>query len=216
MKATFGRVNSQTVEQLKATVGEKNVLTQEEERQKYSWDESCTPRPRLPEVVVKPVDTAAVAGVLALANKERIPVTPRGSGTGVSGGCVPLFGGILLSTEAMNRVLKVDKGNFVAVAEAGAPLSALYQAVEQRGLYYPLYPGEKSASIGGNVATNAAGMRAIKYGVTRNFVLGLEAVLPTGEVIRTGGKFVQCSTAYDLTQLLTGSEGTLAVILIVS
>ena len=112
----------------------------------------------------------------------------------------------------MNRVLEIDEGNFVAVVEAGASLADLCEAAEEHGLYYPIYPGEKNATLGGNVATNAGGMNAVKYGVTRNFVLGLEAVLPTGEVTKTGGRFVKCSTGYDLTQLIVGSEGTLAVV----
>ena len=114
--------------------------------------------------------------------------------------------------ERMNRILEIHRDNFVATVEPAVTLEELYEAVEEHGLYYPLYPGEKTAALGGNVATNAGGMRAVKYGVTRHFVLGLEAVLATGEVIETGGKFVKCSTGYDLTQLITGSEGTLAVI----
>jgi len=112
----------------------------------------------------------------------------------------------------MNRIKEIDADNFIVVAQPGLRLMDLCQAVEAEGLYYPLYPGEKSAFIGGNVATNAGGMRAVRYGVTRNFVLGLEAVLSTGQIVRTGGKYVKCSTGYDLTQLLVGSEGTLAVI----
>jgi glycolate oxidase len=149
---------------------------------------------------------------LKLANQKIIPVTPRGAGTGLSGGAVPIYGGIVLSLENMNRILEIDKDNFVADVESGVILTDLYQAVSEEGLYYPLYPGEPSAAIGGNVATNAGGMRAVKYGVTRHYVMGLEAVLPSGEIIKTGGKFVKSSTGYDLTQLITGSEGTLAVI----
>jgi glycolate oxidase len=178
----------------------------------YSHDEAPIPNPHLPELVVKPRDTMEVTKVLALANEALIPITPRGGGTGLSGGAIPVHGGIVLSLEKMNRIKEIDENNFVAVVEPGVLLKDLYEAVESRGLYYPLYPGEKSAHIGGNVATNAGGMRAVKYGVTRNFVLGLEAVLPTGQILRTGGKFIKCSTAYDLTQLLVGSEGTLAVI----
>ncbi len=114
--------------------------------------------------------------------------------------------------EKLNRIIEIDEPNFCVTAESGVTLADLCAAVEERGLYYPLYPGEKSATIGGNVATNAGGMRAVKYGVTRNFVLGLEAVLPTGEIIQTGGKYIKSATGYDLTQLLIGSEGTLAVI----
>ncbi|MFQ5999916.1 MAG: FAD-binding oxidoreductase, partial [Candidatus Bathyarchaeia archaeon] len=153
-----------------------------------------------------------VAKILSLANEENVPVTPRGGGTGLSGGCVAVSGGILLSLERMNRILEIDEENYVAVVEAGVTLADFYKAVEARGLYYPIYPGEVSSTVGGNVATNAGGMRAVKYGVTRHFVLGLEVVLPTGEIIETGGKYVKVSTGYDLTQLIVGSEGTLAVV----
>jgi glycolate oxidase len=208
----FKPVTSHVVKKLRLLLGKENVLTQQEEMKPYSYDEAPLPKPHIPELVVKPRDTTEVAKVLALANEVRIPVTPRGGGTGLSGGAIPILGGIVLSLEKMNRIKEIDEDNFMVVVEPGVLLKDLYQAVESRGLYYPLYTGEKSAHIGGNVATNAGGMRAVKYGVTRNFVLGLEAVLPTGQVVRTGGKFVKCSTAYDLTQLLVGSEGTLAVI----
>ncbi len=123
-----------------------------------------------------------------------------------------MYGGILLSLERMKRILGIDRENFVAVVEPGVTLADLYNQVEQQGLYYPVYPGEMTATIGGNVATNAGGMNAVKYGVTRHNVLGLEAVLPNGEIIKTGGEFVKCTTGYDLTQLIIGSEGTLAVV----
>ncbi|MBT3363953.1 MAG: FAD-binding protein [Chloroflexi bacterium] len=193
-------------------VGAKNVITGHEEMASYTGDESPTSKPHYPDIVVKPGDTAEVAAVLALANQNKIAVTPRGAGTGISGGAVPIKGGIVLSMERMNRILEIDADNFVVVTQPGVRLMDLCQAVEAEGLYYPLYPGEKSAFIGGNVATNAGGMRAVRYGVTRSFVLGLEAVLSTGQIVRTGGKYVKCSTGYDLTQLLIGSEGTLAVI----
>ncbi len=139
-------------------------------------------------------------------------MTLRGAGTGLSGGCTPRPGGILLSLDRMNRILEIDEANHVAVVEPGVTLGELDTETAKRGLVYPIFPGENSASLGGNVATNAGGMRAVKYGVTRNQVLGLEAVLPSGEVMRTGGKFVKVSSGYDLTQLLIGSEGTLAVV----
>ena len=212
MKSKYGEVTAEVIDALRGIVGEGNVSIERDELERYSCDEMCLPKPHPPDVVVKPGDTPSVAKVIALANEKRIPVTPRGAGTGLSGGAVPIFGGILLSLERMNRIIEIDAENFVAVVEPGVLLSDLYQAVEERGLYYPLYPGERSASIGGNIATNAGGMRAVKYGVTRHFVLGLTAVLPTGEVIESGGKFVKCSSGYDLTQLLIGSEGTLAVV----
>ncbi|MCX8127040.1 MAG: FAD-binding oxidoreductase, partial [Dehalococcoidia bacterium] len=153
-----------------------------------------------------------VSELLRYASNKLLPVTPRGAGTGLSGGAVPIYGGILLSTERMDRIVEIDTDGFTAEVEAGVTLDRLQQAVEAEGLYYPVYPGEKAATLGGNIAANAGGMRAVKYGVTRHFVLGLEAVLPSGEVIRSGGKFVKCSSGYDLAQLLIGSEGTLAVI----
>lgn len=208
----YRKVTEGVLRKLKTIVGEENVLTDKDELEKYSCDEMPVPKRFLPEVVIKPTSTLKVSKVLRLANKEKIPVTPRSGGTGLSGGAVPIYRGILLSLEKMNKIIEIDEENFVAVVEAGVTLLDLYKAVESKGLYYPLYPGELSACIGGNVATNAGGMRAIKYGVTRNFVLGLEAVLPTGKIISSGGKFIKSSTGYDLTHLLIGSEGTLAVI----
>jgi len=210
-QSVYGEVTDDLIASLQDIAGEKNVLTGDE-RENYSRDETARVLRAIPDVVVKPEDTSSVASILRLANREKIPVTCRGGGTGLSGGAVPIHRGIVLSLERMNRILEIDADNFVATVEPGVTLAELFQAVEERGLYYPLYPGEKTATLGGNVATNAGGMRAVKYGVTRHFVLGLEAVLPNGEIIQTGGKFVKCSTAYDLTQLITGSEGTLAVI----
>jgi len=208
----YADVTGELIETLKHIAGDDSVSTDQGDREKYSCDEMPISKHYLPQVVVKPTDTAAISGVLALANERLIPVTPRGSGTGVSGGCVPLFGGILLSLERMDRILEIDTDNLVAVLEPGVTLADLYSMADKHGLYYPCYPGESGATIGGNVATNAGGMKAVKYGVTRHHVLGLEAVLPTGEIILAGGKFVKSSTGYDLTQLLVGSEGTLAII----
>ncbi len=207
----YGKVTDDILTSLTEIVGNKNIVTGDE-RENYARDETPKLKPVLPAVVVKPENADSVAKILKLANEKNIPVTPRGGGTGLSGGAVPIYGGIVLSLERMNRILEIDEDNFVATVEPGVTLSDLYPAVEEHGLYYPLYSGEMSATIGGNVATNAGGMKAVKYGVTRHFVLGLEAVLPTGETIQTGGKFVKCSTGYDLTQLIIGSEGTLAVV----
>jgi glycolate oxidase len=203
---------NEVVEGLRAIVGEENVLADDGIKEEYARDEGLTVKPCSPEVVVKPGSTEEVAKILRLANEKRVPVTPRGAGTGLSGGCVAVCGGILLSLERMNRILEIDEENYVAVVEAGVVLADLFKASKARGLSYPIYPGEESATLGGNVATNAGGMMAVKYGVTRNHVLGLEAVLPTGEIIEAGGKYVKVSTGYDLTQLLVGSEGTLAVV----
>ncbi len=212
MKDRYGRLTERTIGELIDIVGKDNIFTEKDQLEGYSYDETPLARPSAPQVVVKPTHDHLIARLLRFANKERVPVTPRGAGTGLSGGCVPIYGGIVLSLERMNRVLEIDRENFVAVVEPGVTLSDLCNQAEQQGLYYPLYPGEMSATIGGNAATNAGGMNAIKYGVTRHNILGLEAVLPNGEIIRTGGKFVKCSTGYDLTQLIIGSEGTLAVV----
>ncbi len=212
VKSEYGRGTHQIIKELVAMVGKGNISTEKNEIERYSCDEMPLPKPCAPQVIVKPTDTHSIAKLLDFANKKRIPVTPRGAGTGLNGGCIPIYGGILLSLERMNRILEIDRDNFVAVVEPGVTLSDLHNEVEKQGLYYPLYPGEMTATIGGNVATNAGGMNAVKYGVTRHHILGLEAVLPNGEIIQTGGKFVKCSTGYDLTQLIVGSEGTLAVV----
>lgn len=210
-ESLYGRVTAEVVDSLRSMLGTENVSVGEDTKN-YSRDEAPNAMASMPDVVVKPTNTGLVAEVMALANEMLIPVTPRGAGTGLAGGAVPIYGGIVLSLEKMNRILEVDENNFTVNVEPGVVLRDLYQAVESHGLYYPTYPGELSATIGGNVATNAGGMRAVKYGVTRNFLLGLQAVLPSGEVIETGGGYIKCSTAYDLTQLIAGSEGTLAVV----
>src|SRR5207302_7731871 len=161
---------------------------------------------------VRPVSAEEVAAVVRLAGELGVPVTARGSGTGMSGACIPRRGGILISFRRMAAILEIDTDNQVAVVQPGVTLDQLDEETTGHGLVYPVFPGENSASLGGNVATNAGGMRAVKYGVTRHQVLGLQAVLGTGEIIRTGGKFVKATTGYDLTQLIVGSEGTLALV----
>jgi glycolate oxidase len=188
------------------------ILAGDSVDERFTHDEALTGAPGTPAWVVFPTTTEEVARVLLLANQHRVPVTARGSGTGLSGAATPSQGGIVVSFEKMDRILEIDTANHVAVVEPGVTLSKLDEATATHGLVYPVYPGEYSASLGGNVATNAGGMRAVKYGVTRHQVLGLEAVLATGQVIRTGGKFVKSSTGYDLTQLVIGSEGTLALV----
>ncbi len=212
MSNQYGKVNRRVIEELKAIVGKGNIITDIDSMVDYTRDESPHAESRFPEVVVKPEDSASVAKIMTLAGEHKIPATPRGAGTGLSGGCIPVYGGILISLERMNRIIEIDRGNFTAVAEPGVSLADLCSEVERQGLYYPLYPGEMTATIGGNVATNAGGMNAVRYGVTRHNILGLEAVLANGETIKTGGEYVKSSTGYDLTQLIAGSEGTLAVI----
>ncbi len=193
-------------------VGPEHVLTGEAISDDYARDEALTLTPKRPDWVVRPESAAQVARVLQLANAENVPVTARGSGTGMSGACVPKRGGIVLSFARMKRILDIDVANHMAVVQPGVTLAELDEATRPHGLVYPILPGEISGSLGGNVATNAGDMQAIKYGVTRNNVVGLELVLPSGEVMRTGGKLVKTSTGLDLTQLVIGSEGTLAIV----
>jgi glycolate oxidase len=197
---------------LAGVVGAGHVLSGEAASADYAHDEALGVAPVRPAFVVRPATTGQVAGVLRIANEAGVPVTARGSGTGLSGAAIPRPDGLLVSFERMDRVLEVDTDNHVAVVQPGVTLAALDEATAPHGLIYPVFPGETSASLGGNVATNAGGMRAVRYGVTRHQVLGVEAVLATGEVIRTGGKVVKTSTGYDLTQLVVGSEGTLALV----
>jgi glycolate oxidase len=199
------------LEQLRKVVGDANVLSGSGIHSDYTHDEATTARPVAPLAVVLPATTADVSEILRVANQLRTPVVTRGSGTGLSGGCQPVSDGILIAFDRMRAIVEIDTENQVAVVEAGVTLEELDQALAPLGLIYPVSPGEQSASLGGNVATNAGGMRAVRYGVTRHHVLGLEVVLADGSVLRTGGKFVKSSTGYDLTQLLIGSEGTLAV-----
>ena len=203
---------SEIVEQLREIVGERHVLTADQIVDDYTHDECLTIAGVVPLAVVRPGDTLEVSRALATCNAAGIPVTARGSGTGLSGAAVPMPNGVVFSFERMNQILEIDTENHAAVVQPGVTLAQLDAATSRHGLVYPVFPGESSASLGGNVATNAGGMRAVKYGVTRHHVLGLEAVLANGEVIRTGGKFVKATSGYDLTQLIIGSEGTLALV----
>ncbi len=199
-------------EVLAQIVGRENVRSGDEITPDLGHDESLGSEPVMPAAVVLPASTDEVAAVVRAAAAGGIPVTARGSATGLSGGAVPQADGVVVSFARMNRILEIDTDNHVAVVQPGCTLDELDKATAAHGLVYPVFPGENTASLGGNVATNAGGMRAVKYGVTRHHVLGLEAVLGTGDVVRTGGKYVKSSTGYDLTQLLVGSEGTLALV----
>lgn len=200
------------IEALGAVLAPERVLGPDRAPEDYDHDESLTVAPRRPAAVVLPESTEEVAAVLRYAAEHTVPITARGSGTGLSGAATPAEGSIVVSFERMNRVIEIDTDNHVAVVQPGLRLNELDEVTASHGLVYPVYPGEYSASLGGNVATNAGGMRAVKYGVTRHQVLGLELVLADGSVIRTGGKFVKATTGYDLTQLVIGSEGTLALV----
>ena len=192
-------------------VGIHNLLTGDAIPDDYAHDEELTQPPQTPAYVAKPATAEEVAQLLKAASDTGTPVTARGSGTGLSGAAIPRDDGLLISFERMNAVLEVDTTNQVAVVQPGVTLTELDAATVDFGLRYMVHPGELSSSVGGNVGTNAGGMRAVKYGIARHNVLGLQAVLPTGEIIRTGGKIAKVSSGYDLTQLIVGSEGTLAL-----
>ncbi len=186
------------------------VFAGEEISSDYDHDEMTEYGHYLPEAVLQALTTEEVSRVLAYCNERRIPVTPRGAGTGLCGGCVPIHGGIVLSTEKMKRVLEVDVRNMTATLEPGVLLMEFPRSLEGTGLFYPPDPGEKTATMGGNAMTNAGGMRAVRYGVTRDYILGMEVVLADGTVLQLGGKNVKTSSGYSLIDLMIGSEGTLA------
>lgn len=192
-------------------VGAHHILTGDAISDDYAHDEVLTKPPQRPAYLAKPATAGEVAQLLKAATENHVPVTARGSGTGLSGAAIPRADGLLISFERMNAVLEVDVTNQVAVVQPGVTLTELDAATAGTGLRYMVHPGELSSSVGGNVGTNAGGMRAVKYGIARHNVLGLQAALPTGEIIRTGGKIAKVSTGYDLTQLIVGSEGTLAL-----
>jgi glycolate oxidase len=192
-------------------VGNNNVLSSKEDLICYGYD--ATNLDSLPELVVFPGKTEEISSLLRLANEHRFPVVPRGMGTGFSGGSIPVSGGVVLVMTRFNRILQIDTENLVAVVEPGLITGDLQKAVEKTGLFYPPDPASQLyCTIGGNVAECAGGPRAIKYGVTKDYVLGLEAVLPTGEIIHTGVTTMKGVVGYDLTKLFVGSEGTLGVI----
>jgi glycolate oxidase len=197
--------------ELQTALGAEHVRTDDQARVAYGTDASKRGHPA--DVVVFPGNTAEVATVVRLCAEHRIPMVPRGGGTGYTGGSVPTRGGVVISLERMNRILEIDEANLIAIVEPHVITGDLQDAVEKVGLFYPPDPASlRQSVIGGNVAECAGGPRAFKYGTTKQYVLGLQAVLPTGEIIETGGKVVKNVVGYDLTHLLVGSEGTLAVI----
>jgi glycolate oxidase len=208
-------VTPRIVEALRQIVGPADVFFGPDDAERlepYAHDETVGLR-AAPEVVVRVTSAEQISQVFQLAQRERVPVTPRGAGYGLSGGSVAVYSGIVLSTEKMNRILEIDKENLMVTVEPGVITGDIHRAVEEEGLFYPPDPASlDSCSIGGNIAENAGGPRAVKYGVTRHFVCGLEVVLPSGDIITCGGKLVKNVTGYDLVQLLTGSEGTLALV----
>lgn len=196
---------------LKAIVGETNLSTAKEDRACYTYDAQS--EGGLPDAVIFPGKTDDVSRLLKLANEERFPVIPRGAGSGMTGGSVPLQGGVVLVMSRFNRILNIDTDNLTARVEPGVVTGHFQSAVGKHGLFYPPDPSSADfCTLGGNLAECAGGPRAVKYGVTRDYVLAIEAVLPTGEIIHTGSKTIKSVVGYDLTRLLIGSEGTLGVI----
>lgn len=207
----YKKVSLEDVKVLEKIVGTKNVIFGDNVSDDYAKDELGTVKNR-PDVVVKIETAEQICEIMKYANQEIIPVVVRGSGTGLVGACVPTHGGIVIDMTKMNRILELDEENFVLTVEPGVLLMDIYNYIEPLGYFYAPDPGEKSATIGGNIATNAGGMRAVKYGVTRDWVVALEVVLPNGEITQFGRKVVKDTTGYSLKNLIIGSEGTLAII----
>lgn len=212
MPASFNRISPSDLTTFRTICGDSHVLTEQAELDIHGADETedlCFP----PEVVLRPETDSQIQAIMRHCSERRIPVTPRGAGTGLSGGALPVNGGVSLSLARMNRILEVDTSNLVVVTQPGVITQVLQETVEAQGLYYPPDPASRgSCFIGGNIAECAGGPRALKYGVTKDYVLGVKAVLPDGSLIRWGGKLLKNVTGYNLAQLLVGSEGTLAIV----
>ncbi len=209
---TSGKISATHLNQFQNIVGDTNVLYDEESLKHYGHDETEL-LVFLPEVVLKPSTTEEVAAIMKICYADSIPVTPRGAGTGLSGGALPHLGGVLLSTEKLNKIINIDERNLQVTTEPGVITEVLQNAVKEKGLFYPPDPSSRgSCFIGGNIAENSGGPKAVKYGVVKDYVLNLEVVLPTGEVIWTGANVLKNSTGYNLTQLMVGSEGTLGIV----
>lgn len=210
----YNKVTKKIIDELIQIVGERFVITDEEDMEVYSHDEVAEVEyAHMPEVVVKPRTTEEISEIIKLANREKIPVTPRGAGSGLSGGAVPVYGGIVLSVERMNEILEIDEQNMMVVVEPGVVTNDINERISDMGLFYAGYPmSVETCFIAGNVAENAGGGKAVKYGVTERYILGLEVVTPTGEIVNFGGKRVKDVTGYNLKKLMVGSEGTLGII----
>ena len=209
---TYTTITSKIIEQLKTIVGEAYVSTNSEVLANYGHDET-EELTYLPEVVVKPRTSAEISEIMKLANSKHISVTPRGAGTGLSGGALPVHGGITLSMERFNEILLIDERNLQAVVEPGVINEVFQNTVKEKGLFYPPDPASKgSCFLGGNVAESSGGPKCVKYGTTKDYILNLEVVLPTGEIMYTGANTLKNSTGYNLTQLMVGSEGTLGIV----
>lgn len=206
------KITSNHIQSFKAIVGESNVFIDDETLDFFSRDETEILQ-FLPEVVIKPKTAEEISAIMKICNQDLIPVTPRGAGTGLSGGALPQFGGVVLSTERMNTIINIDERNLQVTTEPGVITEVLMNAVKEKGLFYPPDPSSRgSCFIGGNVAENSGGPKAVKYGVVKDYVLNLEVVLPNGEIIWTGANVLKNVTGYNLTQLIVGSEGTLGIV----
>ncbi len=209
---TYIAINEKITEQLKSIVGDAYVIADTESLSNYGHDET-EDLLYLPEVIVKPRSAAEISEIMKLANSKHIPVTPRGAGTGLSGGALPIHGGISLSMERFNEILDIDERNLQATVEPGVINEVFQNAVKEKQLFYPPDPASKgSCFLGGNVAESSGGPKCVKYGTTKDYILNLEVVLPTGEIIYTGANTLKNSTGYNLTQLMVGSEGTLGIV----
>lgn len=208
----FTEVSVDVVGKLEAIVGKENIILDQEKRLDYGHDET-EDYSFLPDIVVKPRTPEEISAILKLCNEQLIPVTPRGAGTGLAGSALPVQKGIILSMERFNSILSIDELNLQATVEPGVITEVFQNAVKEKGLFYPPDPASRgSCFLGGNLSNNSGGPKAVKYGVTRDYVLNLQVVLPTGEIIWTGANVLKYSTGYNLTQLICGSEGTLGVI----
>jgi glycolate oxidase len=200
------------IHQFKTIVGNAYVLVDEESLNNYGHDETENLL-YLPDVVLRPQTTAEISAIMKICHQHKIPVTPRGAGTGLSGGALPHLGGVLLSTDRMNQIINIDERNLQITTQPGVITEVLMNAVKEKGLFYPPDPSSKgSCFIGGNIAENSGGPKAVKYGVVKDYVLNLEIVLPTGDVMWTGANVLKNATGYNLTQLIVGSEGTLGIV----
>ncbi len=207
-----GLVTMEHLQSFKEIVGEQYVFADEENLNHYGHDET-EHLLYLPEVVLKPKTTEEISAIMRLCNEYKIPVTPRGGGTGLSGGALPHLGGVLISLERMNAILEIDERNLQVTTEPGVITEVLQNAVKEKKLFYPPDPSSRGTCfIGGNIAENSGGPKAVKYGVVKDYVLNLEIVLPSGEIIWTGANVLKNSTGYNLTQLIVGSEGTLGIV----
>ena len=207
----YKKIDKKDIQFFQKFIDQSRLIIGDEISEDFSKDELGTVKNH-PELVIKVETANEISKIVRYANQQIIPVTVRGSGTGLVGACVPVQGGIVLDTTRMNKILELDEENLVLTVEPGVLLMDIYAYVEPKGYFYAPDPGEKSATIGGNIATNAGGMRAVKYGVTRDWVRALEVVLPNGEITQLGRKVVKDTTGYSLKNLIIGSEGTLAII----